>query len=151
MQTNVSLDNLNPRLPRLQYGLQRLAEGLISTPVPARTSGIHWTMRLTTIRTLNNQRGDWDATLCWAPSVSAMRVPRCLRMAVRTWSGRCQSDSDLEAAQHLQPELYCMLRKYAAELLPDALAGFGGNGYSLADHAWWARPTRMSTRTTCRG
>ena len=32
------------------------------------------------------------------------------------------------------PELACMLRKYA-ELLPAALDGFGGNGYSLADHA----------------
>ncbi len=135
VQTNVSLDNLNPRLPRLQYGLQRLAE---VADIYTGAGPDFWDSldnALTTIRTLNNQQGDLDATLLGAigfGNAGAEVFENGGPYLVRAMSDLIPTSKLLNT---YSPELYCMLRKYA-ELLPDALAGFGGNGYSLADHAF---------------
>ena len=134
VQTNTALDNLNPRLPRLQYGLQRLAD---VADIYTGAGPDFWDSLdnvLTTARTLNAQQGDLDATLLGAigfgntgADVFERGAPYLVRLL-----------SDLVPTSRLlntySPEMFCMVRKYA-ELLPAALDGFGGNGYSLADHA----------------
>ncbi len=134
VRANVALDNLNPRLPRLQYGMQQLA-GLADVYTGAGPD--FWNAvdnALTTVRTLNDQRGDLDAALLAAAGFGnngADVFERGAPYLVRAMS-------DLIPTSHLlntySPQLFCMIRNYA-EVLPAALDGFGGNGYSLADHA----------------
>ncbi|MFM9033575.1 MAG: MCE family protein [Mycobacterium sp.] len=134
VKANVAMDNLNPRLPRLQYGVQRLADfaDIYTAAGPDLWNSLD--NALTTVRTLNNQQGDLDATLLGAvgfgntgAEVLESGAPYLVRAL-----------SDLTPTARLlntySPQLFCMIRNYA-EVLPLALDGFGGNGYSLADHA----------------
>jgi phospholipid/cholesterol/gamma-HCH transport system substrate-binding protein len=134
VNTNVALDNINPRLGRLQYGLQKLS-GLADVYTAAGPD--FWDAidnAMTTARTLNNQRGDLDATLLAAAGFSntgADVFERGMPYFVRLMSDLVPTTKLLDT---YSPELYCMVKKYA-DVLPAALAGFGGNGYSLADRA----------------
>ena len=134
VKTNVALDNLNPRLPRLQYGLQRLSQ---VADIYTGAGPDFWDSldnAVTTVRTLNDQQGDLDATLLGAigfGNTGAEVFERGAPYLVRAMSDLIPTSKLLNT---YSPELSCMLRKYA-ELLPAALDGFGGNGYSLADHA----------------
>ena len=134
VQTNTALDNLNPRLPRLQYGLQRLAD---VADIYTGAGPDFWDSLdnvLTTARTLNGQQGDLDATLLGAigfGNTGADVFERGAPYLVRLLSDLVPTSKLLNT---YSPEMFCMVRKYA-ELLPAALDGFGGNGYSLADHA----------------
>lgn len=134
VNTNVALDNINPRLPRLQYGLQKLS-GLADVYTAAGPD--FWDAidnAMTTARTLNNQRGDLDATLLAAAgfgNTGADVLERGAPYFVRLMSDLVPTTQLLDT---YSPQLYCMIKKYA-DVLPAANAGFGGNGYSLADHA----------------
>lgn len=134
VNTNVALDNINPRLGRLQYGLQRLSD---TADVFTAAGPDFWDAldnALTTARTLNNQRGDLDATLLAAAgfgNTGADVFERGMPYFVRLMSDLVPTSQLLNT---YSPQLYCMFRNYA-EVLPAALAGFGGNGYSLADRA----------------
>ncbi len=134
VKANVALDNLNPRLPRLQYGLQQLS-GLADVYTGAGPD--FWNAvdnALTTVRTLNDQRGDLDAALLAAAgfgNTGADVFERGAPYLVRALSDLVPTSQLLNT---YSPELFCMIRNYA-ELLPAALDGFGGNGYSLADRA----------------
>ena len=134
VKANVALDNLNPRLPRLQYGMQQLA-GLADVYTGAGPD--FWNAvdnALTTVRTLNDQRGDLDAALLAAAgfgNTGADVFERGAPYLVRAMSDLIPTSQLLNT---YSPELFCMIRNYA-EVLPAALDGFGGNGYSLADHA----------------
>ncbi|WP_313676050.1 MCE family protein [Mycolicibacterium sp.] len=131
---NTALDNLNPRLPRLQYGLQQLA-GLADVYTgagPDFWNGVDNV--LTTVRTLNAEQGNLDALLLAAAgfgNTGADVFERGAPYLVRAMSDLIPTSQLLNT---YSPELFCMIRNYA-ELLPAALDGFGGNGYSLADHA----------------
>lgn len=131
---NTALDNLNPRLPRLQYGLQQLS-GLAEVYTGAGPD--FWDAldnALTTVRTLNDQRGDLDAALLAAAgfgNTGADVFERGAPYLIRAMSDLIPTSQLLNK---YSPELFCMIRNYA-EVLPLALDGFGGNGYSLADHA----------------
>ncbi len=130
VNANVALDNLNPRLPRLQYGLDRLA-GLADVYTAAGPD--FWDAldnSLTTVRTLNNHRGDLDATLLAAAgfgNTGADVFERGAPYLVRAMSDLVPTSQLLNT---YSPELFCMIRNYA-ETLPLALSSFGGNGYSL--------------------
>jgi phospholipid/cholesterol/gamma-HCH transport system substrate-binding protein len=131
---NTALDNLNPRLPRLQYGMQQLA-GFAEVYTGAGPD--LWNAldnALTTVRTLNDQRGDLDAALLAAAgfgNTGADVFERGAPYLVRTLSDLVPTSRLLNT---YSPMLFCTIRNNA-ELLPAALDGFGGNGYSLADHA----------------
>jgi phospholipid/cholesterol/gamma-HCH transport system substrate-binding protein len=131
---NTALDNLNPRLPRLQYGLQQLAglADVYTAAGPDFWNGVD--NLLTTVRTLNDERGNLDATLLAAAgfgNTGADVLERGAPYLVRAMADLTPTSQLLNT---YSPELFCMIRNYA-ELLPAALDGFGGNGYSLADHA----------------
>jgi phospholipid/cholesterol/gamma-HCH transport system substrate-binding protein len=133
-KANVAMDNLTPRLPRLQYGLQQLAgfADVYTAAGPDLWDSLD--NALTTIRTLNDQRGDLDAALLAAAgfgNAGADVFERGAPYLVRTLSDLVPTSRTLNT---YSPALFCMIRNYA-ELLPKALDGFGGNGYSLADHA----------------
>ena len=134
VNANVALDNVNPRLGRLQYGLQRLAD---LADVYTAAGPDFWDAldnALTTSRTLNNQRGDLDATLLAAAgfgNTGADVMERTSPYLVRAMSDLLPTS---EVLNTYSPELFCMVRKYA-EVLPKALSSFGGNGYSLAMRA----------------
>lgn len=130
VNANVALDNINPRMPRLQYGLQRLA-GLAEVYTDAGPD--FWDgldNALTTVRTLDNQQGDLDAVLLAAAgfgNTGADVFERGAPYFVRVMSDLVPTSRLLNT---YSPELFCMVRNYA-ETLPLALSGFGGNGYSL--------------------
>lgn len=134
VNANVALDNVNPRLGRLQYGLQRLAD---LADVYTAAGPDFWDAldnALTTSRTLNNQRGDLDAALLAAAgfgNTGADVFEKGAPYLVRAMSDLVPTSQLLNT---YSPELFCMVRKYA-EVLPAALSSFGGNGYSLADRA----------------
>ena len=134
VKANEALDNLNPRMPQLRYGLQQLA-GLADVYTGAGPD--FWNAldnALTTVRTLNDQRGDLDAALLGAIGFGnngADVFERGAPYLVRAMSDLVPTSRLLNT---YIPELFCMIRNYA-EVLPAALDGFGGNGYSLADHA----------------
>ncbi len=134
VDANTALDNLNPRLGRLQYGLQRLAD---TADVYTAAGPDFWDAldnALTTSRTLNNQRGDLDAALLAAAGFgnnAADVFERGAPYFIRLMSDLIPTSQLLNT---YSPQLFCMIRNYA-EVLPLALSSFGGNGYSLADRA----------------
>ena len=134
VNANVALDNINPRLGRLQYLNQRLAD---TADVYTAASPDFWNAldnALTSARTLNNQRGDLDAALLSAAgfgNTGADVFERGMPYFVRGMSDLIPTSKLLNT---YSPELFCMIRNYA-EVLPLALSSFGGNGYSLADRA----------------
>ncbi len=134
VNANVALDDINPRLPRLQYGMQRLAD---LADVYTAAGPDFWDAldnALTTSRTLNNQRGDLDAALLAAAgfgNTGAEVFEKGAPYLVRAMSDLVPTSQLLNT---YSPSLYCMVRKYA-EVLPKALSAFGGNGYSLNDRA----------------
>jgi phospholipid/cholesterol/gamma-HCH transport system substrate-binding protein len=134
IEANVAMDNLNPRLPRLQYGLTRLADfaDVYTAAGPDLWDALD--NALTTARTLNNQRGDLDAALLAAAGfgdTGADVLERGSPYLVRLLSDLVPTSRTLNT---YSPSLFCTVRNYA-DLLPMALNSFGGNGYSLADHA----------------
>lgn len=134
VNANVALDNVNPRLPRLQYGFQKLA-GLADAYTVAGPD--FWDAldnALTTVRTLNGQQGDLDAVLLGAAGFGNTAADVFERGAPYLVRGMSDLIPTSQLLNTYSPELFCMVRNYA-EVLPLTLQGFGGNGYSLADHA----------------
>ena len=134
LNLTLSLDNINPRLPRLQYGLQKLSglADVYTAACPDFWDAIDNAM--TTARTLNNQRGDLDATLLAAAgfgNTGADVIGRGAPYFVRAMSDLVPTSQLLDT---YSPELYCMIKKYS-DILPAANRQFGGNGYSLGDRA----------------
>jgi phospholipid/cholesterol/gamma-HCH transport system substrate-binding protein len=130
LNANVALDSLNPRLPRLQYGLQRLAD---VADIYTGAGPDFWNAldnALTTVRTLNDQRGDLDTALLAAAgfgNTGADVFERGAPYLIRALSDLTPTSQTLNT---YSPALFCMIRNFA-EVLPLALDGFGGNGYSL--------------------
>ena len=134
VNANSALKDINPRLPRLQYGTQRLAD---LADIYTAYSPDFWDSldnALTTARTLNAQRGDLDAALLAAAgfgNTGADVIERGAPYFVRAMSDLIPTSQLLNT---YSPELFCMIRNYA-DLVPLANSSFGGNGYSLDTNA----------------
>lgn len=134
VNANVAMDNLNPRLSRLQYLNQRLAD---TADIFTAAGPDFWDAldnSLTTSRTLVSQRGDLDATLLAAAgfgNTGGDVFERGAPYFVRLMSDLVPTSKLLDT---YSPSLHCMIRNYA-EVLPLALSSFGGNGYSLDAHS----------------
>lgn len=134
VNANVALEELNPRLPRLQYGVQRLADtaDIYTAYFPDLWDGLD--NLLTTSRTINAQRGDLDAALLAAAgfgNTGADVFERGMPYLIRAMSDLVPTSQTLNT---YSPALFCTVRNYA-QLLPLALSSFGGNGYSLDTNA----------------
>ncbi len=134
VNANVALKDINPRLPRLQYGLQRLADtaDFYTDYFPDLWDSLD--NALTTSRTLNAQRGDLDAALLAAAGFSntgADVFERGMPYFVRGIADLVPTSQTLNT---YSPSLFCLFRNYA-ELVPLADSSFGGNGYSLDTNA----------------
>jgi phospholipid/cholesterol/gamma-HCH transport system substrate-binding protein len=134
VSANEALTEINPRLPRFQYGMQRLAD---VADIYTAAGPDFWDAldnSLTTARTLTSQRGDLDAALLAAAgfgNTGADVLERGAPYLVRTLSDLVPTSQLLNS---YSPALFCMIRNYA-ELVPEANASFGGNGYSLATNS----------------
>ena len=130
----VILDEVNRRLPRLQGDLRRAAAlaDVYTGAGPDLWDAVE--NSLSTAGTLNRQRNDLDAALLasvgfgnGAAEVFTRGAPYLVRAA-----------ADLVPTTRLldrySPAILCTIRN-TAQVLPDALEAFGGNGYSLRDHA----------------
>ena len=134
VNANVALKDINPRLPRLQYGLQRLADtaDFYTDYFPDLWDSLD--NALTTSRTLTAQRGDLDAALLAAAGFSntgADVFERGMPYFVRGIADLVPTSQTLNT---YSPSLFCLVRNYA-ELVPLADSSFGGNGYSLDTNA----------------
>lgn len=134
VNANVALEELNPRLPRLQYGVQRLADtaDIYTAYFPDLWDGLD--NLLTTSRTINAQRSDLDAALLAAAgfgNTGADVFERGMPYFIRAMSDLVPTSQTLNT---YSPSLFCTIRNYA-QLLPLALSSFGGNGYSLDTNA----------------
>ena len=148
MNGNAILDDINPQMGQIRYDVQRLNElaQVYTAASPdlftARQRGDH-------PQTLNQQRGDLDAALL-ASIGSATPLGTSSSAPPRIWCGQatwCPARNCWTSTARvlLQPAQHRGGR-------PAALRSFGGNGYSLATMTeLLGAPTRMSTRTTCRG
>jgi len=130
VNANAALKEINPRLPRLQYDMRKLAD---VADIYTAYSPDFWDAldnSLTTARTLNSQRGDLDAALLAAAGFAnngADVFERGMPYFVRAMSDLLPTTQLLNT---YSPELFCSIRNYA-NLVPAANASFGGNGYSL--------------------
>ena len=130
VNANAALKEITPRLPRLQYDMQKLAD---VADIYTAYSPDFWDAldnSLTTARTLNSQRGDLDAALLAAAgfaNTGADVFERGMPYFVRAMSDLLPTSQLLNT---YSPELFCSIRNYA-NLVPAANASFGGNGYSL--------------------
>jgi phospholipid/cholesterol/gamma-HCH transport system substrate-binding protein len=130
VNANAALKEINPRLPRLQYDMRKLAD---VADIYTAYSPDFWDAldnSLTTARTLNSQRGDLDAALLAAAGFAnngADVFERGMPYFVRAMSDLLPTSQLLNT---YSPELFCSIRNYA-NLVPAANASFGGNGYSL--------------------
>ena len=128
---NAILTELNPRIPQLRQGVRNLTElaDILTRSAPDLLDGLD--NATTTARTIDTQQGDLDAALLatmgfagTATDTVASSAPPLIR-----------ATSDLLATSNLlnthSPAIFCAIRN-AANLLPLALASFGGDGYSLA-------------------
>ena len=130
VNANAALKEINPRLPRLQEDMRKLAD---VADIYTAYSPDFWDAldnSLTTARTLNSQRGDLDAALLAAAgfaNTGADVFDRGMPYFVRAMSDLLPTSQLLNT---YSPELFCSIRNYA-NLVPAANASFGGNGYSL--------------------
>ena len=128
---NAILADLNPRLPALRKGVRGLADfaDIYAAAGPDLWDGLD--NSLTPVGTLTTQQRDLDAALLASigfadiPTATVARgAPHFIRVA-----------ADLVPSSRLldtySPELFCLIRN-TGQVVPAALAAFGGNGYSLA-------------------
>lgn len=130
---NEVLSEVNPRLPAVQRGARSLADlaDVYTAAGPDLWDGLD--NSLTTAATVTAQQRDLDAALLASIGFSdttdtlARSAPYLIRLT-----------ADLVPSSRLlntySPALFCTIRN-TAQLVPQALSAFGGNGYSLQAHS----------------
>ena len=128
---NAILADLNPRLPALQENFRGLADfaDIYTDAGPDLWDGLD--NSLTPVGTLTTQQRDLDAALL--ASIGFAHVPT--ETVTRGAPYFIRAAADLVPSSRLlntySPELFCLIRN-TGQVVPAALAAFGGNGYSLA-------------------
>ena len=128
---NVILADLNPRLPALRQGVRGLADfaDTYTTAGPDLWDGLD--NSLIPVATLTTQQRDLDAALLASAGFADIPTATVVRGAPHF----IRAAADLVPSSRLldtySPELFCLIRN-TGQLVPAALAAFGGNGYSLA-------------------
>ena len=131
---NAILADVNQRLPQLRQELRKVAE--LSEVYTAAGPDL-WDAignSLTTARTLDGQRSELDAALLASAGFAGTGTDVISRGApylIRAVSDLIPSSQLLDT---YSPAIFCTIRN-TADVVPEALAAFGGNGYSLRDHA----------------
>ncbi len=134
VNANAILSDANERLPRLRQDLRQAAA---LADVYDRAGPDLWDAvdnALTTARTLTSQRSELDAALLASAGFAATGadvIGRGAPYLIRAASDLIPSSVLLNT---YSPAIFCTIRN-TADVVPAALDAFGGNGYSLKDHA----------------
>ena len=131
---NTILADANQRMPRLRQNLRQVAalSEVYNEAGPALWDAVD--NALTTARTLNGQRSELDAALLASAGFAATGtdvIGRGAPYLIRVFSDLIPSSGLLNT---YSPAIFCTIRN-TADVVPAALDAFGGNGYSLKDHA----------------
>lgn len=127
---NAILDDINPQMPQIRSNIRQLAN---LADVYAKASPDFWNFldnSVTTARSLNQQQGDLDSALLAATGFGNTGADVFERGAPYFVRGQADLVPTTTVLDKYSPQLYCQIRNEALAL-PDALASFGGNGYSL--------------------
>lgn len=128
------LGDVNERLPQLRQDLRQtaaLAE-VYNSAGPDLWDAVD--SALTTARTLNDQRSELDAALLASAGFAAIGTEVIGRGAPYLIRGASDFIPSAALLDTYSPALFCTIRN-TADLVPDALAAFGGNSYSLSAHS----------------
>lgn len=127
---NAILDDINPQMPQIRSNIRQLAN---LADVYTKASPDFWNFldnSVTTARSLNQQQGDLDSALLAATGFGNTGADVFERGAPYFVRGQADLVPTTTVLDKYSPQLYCQIRNEALAL-PDALASFGGNGYSL--------------------
>ena len=127
---NAVLDDVNPQMPQIRSNIQQLSN---LADVYTKASPDLWDFldhAVTTARTLNEQQKDLDAALLASTGFGNTGADIFERGGPYYVRGQADLIPTAQLLDTYSPQLYCQI-KGEAEALPDALAAFGGNGYSL--------------------
>ncbi|TGD89921.1 MCE family protein [Mycolicibacterium sp. CH28] len=130
VNANAVLDDINPQMPQIRSNIRQLSN---LADVYIKASPDLWSFldnAVTTSRTLNAQKGDLDAALLAATGFGNTGADIFERGGPYFVRGQADAIPTNRLLDKYSPQLYCQIRG-EAEALPDALASFGGNGYSL--------------------
>ena len=128
---NHILEQLNPRMPQLNYDVRRLAD---LGEIYARSSPDLWGFlqnAVTTARTLTRQQGDLDAALLAAVGAGKTGEDIFTRGGPYLVRGAADLVPTAALLDEYSPELFCMVRNFH-DAAPNVANAVGGNGYSLA-------------------
>lgn len=134
VEGNAILADANQRIPELRQTLRGAAAlaDIYTAAGPQLWDAVD--NALSTAQTLNGQQGDLDAVLL----ASAGFAGGATDVLERGAPYLIRATADLVPSARLldtySPAIFCTIRN-TAELVPDALMAFGGNGYSLSDRA----------------
>ena len=134
VEGNAILADANQRIPELRQTLRGAAAlaDIYTAAGPQLWDAVD--NALSTAQTLNGQQGDLDAVLL----ASAGFAGDATDVLERGAPYLIRATADLVPSARLldtySPAIFCTIRN-TAELVPDALMAFGGNGYSLSDRA----------------
>ncbi len=127
---NAVLDDVNPQMPQIRSNIRQLSN---LADVYIEASPQFWDSldhAVTTARTLNDQQKDLDAALLASTGFGNTGADIFERGGPYFVRGQADLVPTAQLLDTYSPQLYCQI-KGEAEALPDALAAFGGNGYSL--------------------
>lgn len=134
VNANTILTEANKRLPTLRQDLRQTAA---LAEVYTGAGPDLWDAvdnALTTVGTLNGQRSELDAVLLASAGFAATGTDVIGRGAPYLIRAAADLIPSSQLLDKYSPAIFCTIRN-TAEVVPDALAAFGGNGYSLRDHA----------------
>ncbi|AQT78128.1 MCE-family protein MCE1A [Mycolicibacterium litorale] len=127
---NAVLDDINPQMPQIRSNIQQLSN---LADVYIKASPDLWDFlnnAVTTAHTLNAQQKDLDAALLASTGFGNTGADIFERGGPYFVRGQADAIPTNRLLDTYSPQLYCQIRS-EAQALPDALASFGGNGYSL--------------------